>query len=89
MTAVYRNVMEELVETRVNELWCEHQGCKCDRCKQDVIAFTLNHLPPQYVVTDEGELFTKVRHLEVRHEFEITKQIAVAMKIIGDKPHHD
>lgn len=85
---MYRNVMEMLVETKVDDLWKTHVGCTCEQCREDVIAFTLNHLPPQYVASSTGELFTKMRHLETKHEFEITKQIAIALKVIGELPHH-
>ena len=85
---MYRNVMELLVETKVNDLWKTQSGCLCDQCREDVIAFTLNHLPPQYVASHTGELFTKVKHLETKHDFEITKQVAIALKIIGESPRH-
>lgn len=85
---MYRNVMEMLVETKVNDMWKTHDGCTCEQCREDVIAYALNRLPPQYVSSSSGELFTKVRYFESKHEFEITKQIAIALKVISATPHH-
>lgn len=85
---MYRNVMELLVEDKVAEMWKSKSGCQCDQCREDVVALTLNHMPPQYVVSREGELYTKMKHVDVRSEFEITKQIAVAMNIITASPRH-
>lgn len=85
---MYRNVMEILVEEKVEEMWKGKSGCRCNECREDVIALTLNHMPPQYVVSHEGELYTKMKHVDARSLFEITKQIAVAMNIITSSPRH-
>lgn len=86
---MYRNVMEALVEAKVDRLWKHNTGCTCARCREDVIALALNHLPPQYVVSDAGALFVKVEQLENANEVEITRQVATAMKVISEHPHHD
>ncbi|HWP51466.1 MAG TPA: late competence development ComFB family protein [Clostridia bacterium] len=57
---MYRNVMEELVEDKVDRLWKTHTACTCERCREDVIALSLNNLPPQYVVSDAGAFFVKM-----------------------------
>lgn len=86
---MYRNVMEVLVEEKVDRLWKTHTGCTCARCREDVVALALNNLPPQYVVSDAGALFVKMAQLENSNEVEITRQVAVAMKVICESPHHD
>lgn len=85
---MYRNVMETLVEAKVDRLWKNHTGCTCDQCRDDVIALALNNLPPQYVVSHAGALFVKIAQLENTREVEITRQVAAAMKVIGESPHH-
>lgn len=56
------NILEEKVIHRVNELydtiktdssitWLE---CDCEHCRLDVIAYTLNKLPPRYIVSGRG-----------------------------------
>ncbi len=85
---MYRNVMETLVEAKVDRLWANHTGCTCGLCREDVIALALNNLPPQYVVSHAGALFVKVAQLENAREVEITRQVATAMKVIGASPRH-
>lgn len=52
----YHNLMEDIVLQHVDRI-LEADGCYCcDICKSDVITYALNHLPPQYVVTDTREI---------------------------------
>lgn len=85
---MYRNVMETLVEAKVDRLWKNHTGCTCDQCRDDVIALALNNLPPQYVATHAGALYVKLAQLENAREVEITHQVAAAMRVIGASPHY-
>ena len=86
---MYKNVMEHVVEQKLDEIMKSYDGCKCERCRSDIAAITLNNLPPRYAVTDEGVLFTKVQCLKTRYEFEVMKQIALAMTIVRENPNHD
>lgn len=86
---MYRNVMETLVESKVDRLWKTHTGCTCDQCREDVIALALNNLPPQYVVSRAGALYVKLAQLKNIQEVETTRQVAAAMRVIGAAPHHD
>ncbi|MFV0496583.1 MAG: late competence development ComFB family protein [Candidatus Fimivivens sp.] len=86
---MYRNVMENYVEEKVDRLLKNHAGCSCARCREDVIALALNNLPPKYVVSDTGALFVKVTQVDNISEVEITKQVAAAMKVVDESPHHD
>lgn len=86
---MYRNVMEAFVEAKVDRLWKNHTGCTCSRCREDVIALALNHLQPKYVVSEAGALYVKMEQLENVNEVEVTQQVAAAMKVIGEHPHHD
>ncbi len=43
------NLMKLLVNEWVDELIDEYNGCTCDQCRADVIALSLNTLPPRYV----------------------------------------
>ncbi len=85
---MYRNVMEALVEAKVDRLWKNYTGCTCAQCREDVIALALNNLPPKYVVSDAGALYVKMVQLENINEVEITRQVAAAMKIVDEWPHH-
>ena len=49
----YINVMQVLVEEKAPK-YVEMFGlCTCKRCMEDVKAYTLNHLPPKYVVLEQ------------------------------------
>ncbi len=51
----YINVMQVLVEEKAPK-YVEMFGlCSCKRCMEDVKAFTLNHLPPKYVVLEPND----------------------------------
>lgn len=53
------NYMEDLVEIKYNKLILNENTCKCKKCRLDVISLALNNLPPKYVVTDKGALYTQ------------------------------
>lgn len=82
-----RNVMEYLVTSKLDEVWGNLDCCKCEKCRADIIACSLNHLPSKYVVTDEGELYTRVE-LSSEQEFEILLIIAKSIKIVSENPKH-
>lgn len=85
----YRNVMEMLVVQKLEEMWDTLDCCKCEKCKLDIIACTLNQLPPKYVVTKEGELYARLCELNNEHEVEIIIALAKAVKTVKDKPKHE
>ena len=84
----YYNVMETLVEDKLGEIWHTLDCCKCEKCRNDIIACTLNQMTPKYVVTKEGELFARLCILSAEHEFEIVKAIATSVRIVTEHPKH-
>ena len=55
-----KNSNEDLVADLTKEIMAETDMCHCDKCRLDVMALALNHLPPAYVVTFKGELFANI-----------------------------
>jgi competence protein ComFB len=85
-----KNYMEEATDSTIEEILARRDDvCKCDRCKMDIKALALNHLPPKYVVTDRGYVYTKVNELENQFKADITVAVTNALKIIRDNPRHD
>lgn len=85
-----KNYMEELVWTRLDEVMAGHQGmCTCDHCRYDVAALALNFLPTRYVVTEKGEMYTKLRTLEQQFGIDIITAISRAVLIVKNHPRHD
>lgn len=62
--------------------------CVCDDCRLDMKAIALNHLKPYYVVTDEGETWTKVSEMLVQFEVDIMKALIDAIAIVSKQPRH-
>ncbi len=83
-----KNVMESLVSDKLDEFWSKMDTCKCNKCKSDVLACTLNQLTPKYVATNEGELYAKLSLLSKEHEYTITIALAKAIKLVNENPKH-
>lgn len=50
------NLMESLVLEHLDSAIARFNSCSCDRCRCDIAAYALNHLPPRYVVTNSQHL---------------------------------
>lgn len=86
---LFKNYMEEVVESTLEEILAHRDDiCKCDRCKMDIKALALNHLPPKYVVTDKGYVYTKVNELESQFKADVTVAVTNAMKVVRNNPRH-
>lgn len=55
------NLMEELVENKVNKLYDDLKKsntiwltCDCQNCRLDAMAFVLNRIPPKYIISSRG-----------------------------------
>lgn len=55
------NIMEEVVEQNVNELYDQIKetnpswfSCDCKNCRLDTVSYVLNRIPPKYVVSGRG-----------------------------------
>ncbi len=49
------NIMESLVVKYIDQVIKRFNCCNCDRCKCDIAAYALSHLPPKYVVADRDK----------------------------------
>ena len=63
--------------------------CACDKCTMDIAAIVLNELPAKYVVTERGELFTKIDALYQQFEVGVTAAIVRAAQIVQKNPLHE
>ena len=84
----YRNIMEIVVEEKLDEMFKSYDGCKCDRCRADIMALALNNLQPRYAVSNQGELMTKIQCAHKNNELEVIKQLAAASNLVRQFPHH-
>ena len=84
-----KNYMEILMWQQLDDVLASHPGiCTCEKCRYDIAALTMNFLPPRYVVTDKGQMYTKIKALEQQFKIDIITAITHAVKIVSVTPHH-
>lgn len=84
-----KNITEILVEEKLGVLLeKDDKCCKCQQCKEDIIAYSLNLLKPHYVSTDQGQVYSKARMLSINYEVEVIKTLSKAIKLVSENPRH-
>lgn len=82
------NVMQELVEEKVDKYMKMFGLCTCDRCRVDVVALTLTSLPAKYVVVHEHEATPMLTVYEGRYNTAVIAQIMWACRKVLENPRH-
>jgi competence protein ComFB len=81
--------MEDIVEDVLKEIIDEYDDiCKCDKCFLDIKACALNHLPANYVVTARGNIYTKLKELNLQFRTDVVREVVNAIKKIKLNPRH-
>lgn len=83
------NFMEEAVKRSLDELLQEpvYQSLNlAENTKLDIIAYSLNHLPPRYVVTEKGHLFSRIDELKQQFKTDIVIELSKAIQHILANP---
>lgn len=83
------NIMEDKVLFAINKTAPELNCCTCDKCKAELAAYVLNRIPPKYVDTEKGALYTKANHMSADFDMKILLEIAQASATIGKPKGHD
>jgi len=83
-----KNIMEDLVDGKLNELMRSANMCCCDRCRADVKAFALNMLPPRYVVSVGGDVYSHFEAMNMQSQINIMTAIVSAIRVVRENPHH-
>lgn len=85
-----QNYMEILMWQKLDDVLDSHPGvCRCEKCRYDIAALAMNFLPPRYVVTDKGQIYTKIKALEQQFNIDIITAITNAVKVVSSTPHHN
>lgn len=84
----YLNVMQALVEDRVDKCMQRFQMCSCNRCRTDVVALALSSLPAKYIVVPESEGIPMLSVYEGRYEAAVTAQLMWACQKVSAHPRH-
>ena len=64
------------------------QVCTCDICRDDIMALALNQLPPHYVASEEGTIYTKVGFDQIGGKAQVVAAITRAIEQVSSKPRH-
>ena len=84
-----KNSNEDLVADLTKEIMAETDMCHCDKCRLDVMALALNHLPPAYVVTFKGELFANIEATTLQNQADAMAAVIRAIAQVKSSPKHD
>ena len=84
-----RNRSVEAVYERVERLLAERQDvCTCETCVLDLVAFTLNHVRPQYQTSLLGDLHPdKAREKKLAVEIDLA--LHEGLQRLRKHAHHD
>lgn len=84
-----KNYMEEIVGIFIDDVLRDLNVCRCKKCMMDISAMALNQLPPRYIVTEKGELYSKINTLKQQFEVDVIAAIARAAVLVKRSPRHD
>jgi hypothetical protein len=81
------NLTEKLVLKKLDATLKKMNCCRCDRCKEDIIAISLNNLKPMYIVATKDEIRQKVHELNEMGS-EVTTEVIKAVLTVRKNPRH-
>lgn len=81
------NLTEKLVLKKLDATLKKMNCCRCDRCKEDIIAISLNNLKPMYIVATKDEIKQKVHELNEMGS-EVTTEVIKAVLTVRKNPRH-
>lgn len=87
--AELKNYMEVIVKHQMKDVLKDIDMCKCEKCVLDIAAIALNELKPKYIVSEKGELYSKLDTLKKQFDVDVTAVIAKAALIVKRNPRHD
>lgn len=81
------NVMEKLVLNKLDATLKKMNCCRCDRCKEDIVAIALNNLKPMYIVANKDNINQKIHELgDIGSE--VTTEVIKAVLTVRKNPRH-
>lgn len=87
---IMQNVLEHFVWEQLDTVLDRHpDACRCEKCKADIVAYTLNHLKPHYVASEKGALLARAQSLDSAFQTELLVELAAAVKLVAEHPRHE
>lgn len=85
---LYHNLMEDVVLRYADASIATGGGCACPLCKADVIAYTLNRLPPRYICTETGRMMVELSSYDIQFRADVLAVLGEAVKLVRSHPRH-
>lgn len=83
------NYMEDIVENVIDDVLGKRDDlCRCEKCKLDIMAWSLNRLPSKYIATQKGRVYAELDELNYQFSTDVTREVARAIDQIKDNPRH-
>ena len=86
--AVYHNLMEDILEMEYDAIKESLECCTCEQCRNDVIAYALNHTQPRYVVNPDGTVMSKIETYRLQGVTDVWAALTRAAIIVNESPRH-
>jgi len=87
--AQIKNYMEEIVFSMIKDVLKDINVCTCDKCILDIAAIALNDLPSRYIVSEKGELYSRINSLMQQFEVDVVLAITKAAVLVKRSPRHE
>ncbi len=83
------NYMEDIVTEELERLLLKKDDiCKCYKCKLDMMVLALNRLPPKYVITERGRIYTRLKETETQFKADVVRELTKAIMQVSSNPQH-
>ena len=85
----YVNYIEKIVREELDKSYKRDKDlCTCDRCFQDIMTLTLNHLPPKYVASNIGHIMTMYNLTKDQLHAQVMVELLKAIEQVKRSPRH-
>jgi competence protein ComFB len=85
-----KNMLEEVVAREYEQLKTNIPDfCGCDMCRDDVMVYTLNRLPPRYVAQRTGEVLTNLTIGSDQPRADVSVVLLEALRRVHADPRDD
>ena len=85
-----KNFSETEVSILLDEILQRYDAiCKCEKCKLDIKALALNALSTKYIVSEQGEMYTKaLNEVNKQERINVVMAITKAIDRVSANPKH-
>lgn len=81
-----KNIIEDMVNKELDIIYQRLVDvCKCNQCRTDVVALTLNKMPPQYVTGNRG-LEKAQRNVYAKYNSQIPNMLLESIEKVKGNP---